>query len=107
MFATFTAIFEALDAIEKELSDSNTPKKREKLIETLLSLRRTMDKCVQYWLKFEERCRIRCLLDSLKILTATSMHLSRSTWPLQALPAKRALMSCRRRKRTKKLRLVK
>lgn len=55
MFATFTAIFEALDAIEKELSDSNTPKKREKLIETLLSLRRTMDKCVQYWLKFEER----------------------------------------------------
>ena len=55
MFATFTAIFEALDAIEKELGESNNPKQREKLIETLLSLRKTMDKCVQYWLKFEER----------------------------------------------------
>lgn len=55
MFATFSAIFEALDAIEKELGESISPKKREKLIETLLSLRKTMDKCVQYWLKFEER----------------------------------------------------
>ncbi len=55
MFATFTAIFEALDAIEKELGETITEKKREKLIETLLSLRKTMDRCVQYWLKIEER----------------------------------------------------
>lgn len=55
MFATFTAIFEALDEIEKELSEPISPAKRDKLVETLLSLRKTMDKCVQYWLKFEER----------------------------------------------------
>lgn len=55
MFATFTAIFEALDAIEKELGEVITAEKRETLVETLLSLRKTMDQCVQYWLKFEER----------------------------------------------------
>ncbi|HOL16355.1 MAG TPA: tetratricopeptide repeat protein [Bacillota bacterium] len=55
MFATFTAIFEALNAIENELAADTTESQREKLIETLLSLRKTMDKCVQYWLKFEER----------------------------------------------------
>lgn len=55
MFSTFTAIFEALDAIEKELGEPISMAKREKLIETLLSLRKTMDQCVQYWLKFEER----------------------------------------------------
>jgi len=55
MFSTFTAIFEALTAIETELAAGISDSKREKLIETLLSLRRTMDKCVQYWLKFEER----------------------------------------------------
>lgn len=55
MFATFTAIFEALEAIEKELGEPISMAKRDKLMETLLSLRKTMDQCVQYWLKFEER----------------------------------------------------
>ena len=55
MFSTFTAIFEALTAIEDELSGDISETEREKLIETLLSLRKTMDKCVQYWLQFEER----------------------------------------------------
>jgi len=55
MFATFAAIFEALDAIEEELAEVVTPEKRELLVQTLLSLRKTMDQCVQYWLKFEER----------------------------------------------------
>lgn len=55
MFSTFTAIFEALTAIEQELADDVNESRREQLIETLLSLRRTMDKCVQYWLRFEER----------------------------------------------------
>ena len=55
MFATFTAIFEALDSIEEELKTVDTAEKRETLVQTLLSLRITMDQCVQYWLKFEER----------------------------------------------------
>lgn len=55
MFATFTAIFEALDSIEEELGAVTTAEKRETLVQTLLSLRITMDQCVQYWLKFEER----------------------------------------------------
>ncbi len=55
MFASFTAIFEALDAIEKELGEPISMAKRDKLIETILSLRKTMDQCVQQWLKFEER----------------------------------------------------
>lgn len=55
MFSTFTAIFEALAAIEDELAAEATESQRQQLIETLLSLRKTMDKCVQYWLKFEER----------------------------------------------------
>ena len=55
MFSTFTAIFEALSSIEEELSKDTSESQREKMIETLLSLRKTMDKCVQYWLKFEER----------------------------------------------------
>ncbi|HOB86805.1 MAG TPA: tetratricopeptide repeat protein [Bacillota bacterium] len=55
MFSTFTAIFEALDDIEKELSGEKSEAEKEELINTLLSLRKTMDKCVQYWLRFEER----------------------------------------------------
>ena len=55
MFSTFTAIFEALSSIDEELAIGVNESQREKLIETLLSLRKTMDKCVQYWLKFEER----------------------------------------------------
>lgn len=55
MFSTFTAVFEALDDIEKELGEPISPGQRDKLIDTLLSLRKTMDQCVQYWLKFEER----------------------------------------------------
>lgn len=55
MFATFTAILEALDAIEEELAEAVTAEKRETLLQTMLSLRKTMDQCVQYWLKFEER----------------------------------------------------
>lgn len=55
MFSTFTAIFEALAAIEDELAAEATESQREQLIATLLSLRKTMDKCMQYWLKFEER----------------------------------------------------
>lgn len=55
MFSTFTAIFEALAAIEDELAADAGESRREQLIETLLSLRKTMDKCIQYWLKFEER----------------------------------------------------
>ncbi len=55
MFSTFTAIFDALTDIEKELDRDISEPKRDELIETLMSLRGTMDKCVQYWLKFEER----------------------------------------------------
>jgi len=40
MFATFAAIFEALDAIEEELAEVVTPEKRELLVQTLLSLRK-------------------------------------------------------------------
>jgi len=55
MFSTFTAIFEALAAIEDDLAAEATELQRKQIIDTLLSLRRTMDKCIQYWLKFEER----------------------------------------------------
>ncbi len=55
MFATFTAIFEALDDIEKELAGVATVEKRDMIVRTLVSMRKTMDQCVQYWLKFEER----------------------------------------------------
>lgn len=55
MFSTFTAIFEALSSIEQDLSSGITDSRRQELIETLISLRNTMDKCVHYWIKFEER----------------------------------------------------
>lgn len=55
MFATFTAIFEALDEIEKELDGVTTVEKRDMVVQTLISMRKTMDQCVQHWLKFEER----------------------------------------------------
>lgn len=55
MFSTFTAIFEALSFIEQDLSSEITDSQREVIIETLISLRNTMDKCMQYWIKFEER----------------------------------------------------
>lgn len=55
MFATFTAIFEALDAIEQELDGVVTVEKRDTVVQTLISMRKTMDQCVQHWLKFEER----------------------------------------------------
>ena len=55
MFSTFTAIFEALSSIEQELSGEITDSQRQEIIKTLISLRNTMDKCVQYWIKFEER----------------------------------------------------
>jgi tetratricopeptide (TPR) repeat protein len=55
MFSTFTAIFEALAAIEDELSADTTSSRRDQLVDTLLSLRNTMDKCIQLWFKFEER----------------------------------------------------
>ena len=54
MFATFTAIFEALDEIEKELDGVTTVEKRDMVVQTLISMRKTMDQCVQHWLKFEE-----------------------------------------------------
>lgn len=55
MFSTFTAIFEALAEIENELAAEATSSRRDQLIDTLLSLRNTMDKCIQFWFKFEER----------------------------------------------------
>lgn len=55
MFSSFTAIFEALTDIDKELGRAKSESRRKELIETLISLRETMDKCVQYWLKFEEQ----------------------------------------------------
>ncbi|HHX86609.1 MAG TPA: tetratricopeptide repeat protein [Firmicutes bacterium] len=55
MFSTFTAIFEALSSIEQDLSGEITDSQRQEIIKTLISLRNTMDKCVQYWIKFEER----------------------------------------------------
>ncbi len=55
MFSTFTAIFEALSSIEQELSGEIDDSRRQETIDTLISLRNTMDKCVQYWIKFEER----------------------------------------------------
>jgi len=110
MFATFTAIFEALDAIEKELGESNNPKQREKLIETLLSLRKTMDKCVQYWLKFEERVteiqeRFGLTLPdtlprvSLKILRTTASKARLELPPRHPRPPRKSLPLRRREKR--------
>ncbi len=55
MFSTFSAIFEALNSIETELKDGVDNKKKEKIVDVMLSLRSTMDKCVQNWLQFEER----------------------------------------------------
>lgn len=55
MFSTFNAIFSALSDIDTELSGDISENRRQEMIDTLLSLRSTMDKCVQYWLKFEER----------------------------------------------------
>ena len=55
MFSTFTAIFEALSSIEQDLSGEITDAQRQEIIETLISLRNTMDKCVEYWIKFEEK----------------------------------------------------
>ncbi len=55
MFSTFTAIFEALSSIEQDLSGEITDSQKREVIETLISLRNTMDKCVEYWIKFEER----------------------------------------------------
>ncbi len=55
MFSTFTAIFEALSSIEQDLSGEITDAQRKEIIETLISLRNTMDKCVEYWIKFEEK----------------------------------------------------
>lgn len=55
MFSTFTAIFEALAEIENELAAEATSSRWDQLIDTLLSLRNTMDKCIRFWFKFEER----------------------------------------------------
>lgn len=55
MFSTFSAVFEALDLIEKELKSGAGGNEKERIVEVMLSLRGTMDKCVQNWLKFEER----------------------------------------------------
>jgi len=55
MFSTFTAIFEALDNLEEELHQGVDSKEKAKIEETLLSLRNTMDKCIHYWIQFEER----------------------------------------------------
>lgn len=55
MFSVFNAIFAALTDIDTELAKDTGEERRREMIDTLLSLRRNMDKCVQYWLKFEER----------------------------------------------------
>jgi len=55
MFSTFTAIFEALDNLETELQKGVDDKEKSRIEETLISLRNTMDKCVHYWIQFEER----------------------------------------------------
>ncbi len=55
MFSTFSAVFEALETIEQELQKGVSDKEKEKIIDTLISLRSTMDKCVHYWIKFEEK----------------------------------------------------
>lgn len=55
MFSTFTAVFEVLDEIEEELLNGVDTTKREQIVEMLVSLRNTMDKCVKYWLQFEDR----------------------------------------------------
>ena len=55
MFSTFSAIFEALDHIEDEFNKCTGEDEKEELIPVIMSLRNTMDKCVQHWLRFEER----------------------------------------------------
>ncbi|MGI6097889.1 MAG: tetratricopeptide repeat protein [Dethiobacteria bacterium] len=55
MFADFSPIFEALEAVESELRKGADQQKRESLTEVLLRLRNAMDECIQEWLKFEER----------------------------------------------------
>ncbi len=55
MFSIFNAVFTALTDIDTELGKDIGEEKRREMIDTLLSLRCNMDKCVQYWLKFEER----------------------------------------------------
>lgn len=55
MFAGFSAVFEALDLIERELENGIDNQEKNKVADIMISLRSTMDRCVQNWLKFEER----------------------------------------------------
>ncbi|MFY9114987.1 MAG: hypothetical protein WAO23_07080, partial [Dethiobacteria bacterium] len=55
MFSSFSAVFEALDLIETELENGVDSQDKDRVADIMISLRSTMDKCVQNWLKFEER----------------------------------------------------
>ncbi len=55
MFSTFNAVFEALSNIEAELEKGVSGEDKQRIVDTLVSLRSTMDKCVHYWIKFEEK----------------------------------------------------
>lgn len=52
----FTQIFAALEGVEEELEKmGNDQEKRQDCYEHLLELRKQMDRCVELWLRFEEK----------------------------------------------------
>ena len=52
----FTKIFADLELVELELRNiGNNQEKRQKCYDRLLELRKRMDRCVEFWLRFEEK----------------------------------------------------
>jgi len=52
----FTQIFAALEVVEDELQNiGDNQEKRQDCYEHLLELRKRMDRCVEFWLRFEEK----------------------------------------------------
>jgi tetratricopeptide (TPR) repeat protein len=52
----FTQIFTDLEQVENELRKvGNNQEKRQKCYDRLLDLRKRMDRCVEFWLRFEEK----------------------------------------------------
>ena len=52
----FTQIFAALEGVEDELQNmGDNQEKRQDCYEHLLELRKRMDRCVEFWLRFEEK----------------------------------------------------
>ena len=52
----FTQIFAALEVVEDELQNiGDNQEKRQDCYEHLLELRKRMDRCVEFWLRFKEK----------------------------------------------------